>query len=249
MTSPVGPSYLTAHLAMKHPAIAAAVVCIPLLAWVQSNPDVGYVLFTFDDNNVSDYSVAYPILIDNGFPATVYITDSNIGKDGYMTRAQINLLNEWEIGYHTISHPSLITLDANQLENEVGVSSETVRSFASPYGDYNDEVISAIKTAGYTSHVNAWTDIPENDGINDLPIKNNYNINRLTINSEMNYEEVCAKAPEKDKALVLLFHRIVPDDYDKIEKWDITQSNFEKIVECFEGYNTTTISKLIEIGK
>ena len=84
MTTPVGPSYITAHLFAKHPAIGAACVGT-YLAWGAINPDVGYVLFTFDDVNISDYTIAYPTLIDNGFPATVYVNDSNIGKEGYIS--------------------------------------------------------------------------------------------------------------------------------------------------------------------
>lgn len=245
MTTPIGPSYLTAHLAMKHPVLAAG-ACVAAIAWGIADPNKGYVLFTFDDINMSDYSIAYPTLIDAGFPATVYVTDDNIGRDGYMGRSHLNLLNDWEIGQHSITHPHLTQLDESDMVSEIGTATEDYKSFASPFGDYNDVVIQKIKDAGYTSHVNAWSDL---NGKNALPIQDAYNIHRFTVKYDMTSEDICAMAPAKDEAFILLIHKIVPDDFVGFTEWDMKQSTFEEVVNCFEGYNTTTVSKLIGVGK
>lgn len=249
MTMTAGPSYLTFHIAMKHPVLAAGAAC-SFLAVGAYNPESGYVLFTFDDGNMSDYIIAYPALTDAGKVATFYTTDSNIGKEGYMGHQHINLLQGWERGYHTISHPDLTKLDPNLLDSEVGTSTEDFKSFASPFGYYGERELKEIEESGYLNHVNAWSDA---NGKNPLATvwQDRFNLDRITISSKMTAEDVCAMAPTKDEALIMAFHSIVPDDQVDVENapWTIGETMFYDIIDCFEGYNNTTVSGLVEQSK
>lgn len=53
-----------------------------------------------------------------------------------------------EIGWHTWSHPDLTTLTKEEIMKEI-TPPFPMKSFAMPYGRYNDLVIECIKEAGY----------------------------------------------------------------------------------------------------
>lgn len=70
------------------------------------------VVFTFDDGNESDYSVAYKIMSERGLSGVSYIITSHVGKEGKLSWYQIHemISNEWEFGCHTHTHPHLAKL-------------------------------------------------------------------------------------------------------------------------------------------
>lgn len=61
------------------------------------------------------------------------------------------------IGSHTISHPRLTQCSSRQMEVELvssrrwltDITGQTVDLFAYPYGDYNRDVVEAVRSAGY----------------------------------------------------------------------------------------------------
>lgn len=121
----------------------------------------GMVSLAFDDGWRSVYQHAVPILNDAGFKSTHYIV-TNTYKQGhpeYMTKQQIlNLQAQGhEIGGHSRTHASLISLTPWQAEQEISGSRSdlfalgigSVRSFAYPYGYYNEFVKSLVQDAGY----------------------------------------------------------------------------------------------------
>jgi peptidoglycan/xylan/chitin deacetylase (PgdA/CDA1 family) len=120
-------------------------------------------VITFDDGYVSFYNRAWPILKEYGFPATVYVITNFVVIPNYMSWDQITSVQKAgiEIGSHTLSHPSLITLDPNQMAKEIRGSKEIlestlgvpIQSFCYPGGDYNQQVVQIVKEAGYTSAV------------------------------------------------------------------------------------------------
>lgn len=116
-------------------------------------------VITFDDGYEDNYMTAFPVLKKYGFTATVFIVSSYINGEGFMSWPQLKelLANGWEIEGHTVNHPYLSKIDAatvlselkgskGQLEKGLGHS---VDFFAYPYGDFNDEVVQAVKNAGY----------------------------------------------------------------------------------------------------
>jgi len=69
----------------------------------------------------------------------------------------ISLSEKFEVGSHTISHPSLPGLDQSLLWKEIRGSKENLEkilghdidSFAYPYGNYDESVVKVVKAAGY----------------------------------------------------------------------------------------------------
>lgn len=114
---------------------------------------------TFDDAYTSVYTDAYPILKERGFSATLFVVTGLVGKQGYVTWEQINDLvgAGWTVGCHTARHLDLRTLSAEGLDAEIAVArkvlqektGQSVLSFCYPSGKYSDEVVEAVKAAGY----------------------------------------------------------------------------------------------------
>lgn len=122
------------------------------------------ITLTLDDGFASQFMVARPTLQQHHFPVTYFLITNAIrdGWGGYMTQDQVRtLLSEGnEVQSHTLTHPDLTTLTAAQLTSELADSQSwlvntfslpSVSHFASPYGQYNANVLSAIGTY-YTSH-------------------------------------------------------------------------------------------------
>ncbi len=137
------------------------------------------VAITFDDSYRSVFEHALPILAEHGLPATVFVPTGHVGADGPMTWRGIEewldgphaselvpmswdelrtLSNAgWEIGSHTVTHPRLTRLAESSLFEELEESRKHCEvnlgrdclSLAYPYGDFDDRVISAARSAGY----------------------------------------------------------------------------------------------------
>lgn len=119
------------------------------------------VSFTFDDGFASAYNKAAPALAQYGFVGTSYVTSSFIAKRNYMTWDQVKKLQDtygWEIGGHSVNHPLLTSLTPEQIKNEVVVNKQDLtsrginaRSFATPFGDYDNRVVAEI-ARNYETH-------------------------------------------------------------------------------------------------
>jgi peptidoglycan/xylan/chitin deacetylase (PgdA/CDA1 family) len=154
----------------------------------------------------------------------------------YMSWNQIETLQNdgWEIGSHTVTHPYLATSDATDGQPNVltaaQVTQELVQSkadlaahginatdFATPYGDYNNAVLTQI--AKYYASQRGFAD--QNN--NDWPAYNDYIINDYHVEGATTVAQVEAKindAIANNRWLVLTMHNILPapstnpDDYE-----------------------------------
>ncbi|MCB5266276.1 MAG: polysaccharide deacetylase family protein [Candidatus Cloacimonetes bacterium] len=78
------------------------------------------VVFTFDDQHLSIYESAFPIMREFGFRGTNFVNTNVIGLTNLMNWAQITELEleyGWETGGHTLNHEAL-----NQLDLEVAIA-------------------------------------------------------------------------------------------------------------------------------
>jgi len=108
------------------------------------------VAITFDDGFRSFYTLAFPLVSEYGFNATLFIPSGLVGKQGsslgpepFMTWNEIREVhkNGVRIGSHSVNHPDLYRLDSRSLEKEIRHSKMTiedntgdgVRSFAYPF--------------------------------------------------------------------------------------------------------------------
>ncbi|WP_157496893.1 polysaccharide deacetylase family protein [Hahella ganghwensis] len=128
-------------------------------------PDKSVVL-TIDDGYRSIYDVAYPVLKEFGYPATVFLYTDFVGGGAALSWNQIKELQSSDLitfQPHSKSHTSLATLDDPDqakvdfiraevaepkavLQSRIGVSS---RHFAYPYGDSSLTAVSVLEEEGY----------------------------------------------------------------------------------------------------
>ncbi|MBA2451828.1 MAG: polysaccharide deacetylase family protein [Chloroflexia bacterium] len=119
------------------------------------------VVVTFDDGYTSHWDAA-AALDRRGMRGVFFIT---LGQPR-MADWQIKDISDrgHEIGSHTISHPDLTSLSAEQLAYELEASRSELRAitqhpidfFAYPYGASNERVVVAVQAAGYRGAVAAW---------------------------------------------------------------------------------------------
>jgi peptidoglycan/xylan/chitin deacetylase (PgdA/CDA1 family) len=114
---------------------------------------------TFDDGNISDYDIAYPILKSKGIRATFFLILSQVGKKGYLDWPKVLEMHHhgMSFGSHGLNHLSMNTLSAKDAYNELKISKdiledkigEHVSSFSYPYGEYNFKTHKIAKNVGY----------------------------------------------------------------------------------------------------
>jgi hypothetical protein len=149
--------------------------------------DRGLITVTFDDGWTSQHENALPILDKYGIAATLYIISGSINdQPAYMTQAQIQDFADRGHGIesHTVTHPHLRELSPGQLNAELTESQATLRQlfgptaatdFASPYAEYNDTTLAAIRQL-YTTQRAYDDDGTDNSGFNTRANYDPYNL-------------------------------------------------------------------------
>lgn len=134
------------------------------------------VTITFDDGHQDFLQVPYPVLSEKKIPATLFWStamkgDILVSPKGVscpllsMTEI-LSLAHDplIEIGSHAETHRELSRLSDQEVRDEVVNSRKTlealiqksVYSFAYPRGKYNDQVVAAVRAAGYTCASTAY---------------------------------------------------------------------------------------------
>ncbi|MGI9021140.1 MAG: polysaccharide deacetylase family protein [Solirubrobacterales bacterium] len=116
------------------------------------------IVISFDDGLRSQYVGAAPTLERLGWPAVLNLKVEAVDQ-GELSEEMVKELvgAGWEIDAHSYTHPDLTSLDAGALRREVGGSrrelqrrfGEPVDFFCYPAGSFDDEVIAAVRDAGY----------------------------------------------------------------------------------------------------
>jgi peptidoglycan/xylan/chitin deacetylase (PgdA/CDA1 family) len=118
------------------------------------------VVISFDDGNVSNYTMGFPILKKYGFKATEFVVTAAIGKKGVLSKQDILAMQDsgfWDIESHSVHHPHLSKIPEKKMIYELTESKKVltkllgrpVNFFCYPYGDYDPKVVQEVKKAGY----------------------------------------------------------------------------------------------------
>lgn len=162
------------------------VVSLPQLMSVP--PDEDAVAITFDDGLASFGSVAAPLLLEHGLPATLFVVTDAVGSSNVWRGRQdrgipVQPLLDWEqlgalheagiyLGAHTCTHPDVTTLRGDALEREIVASKQRLArelgvdamTFAYPYGAVDHvsrDVVARTFRLGCTTRLAALA--PEED--------------------------------------------------------------------------------------
>ena len=182
----------------------------------------GLLSMVFDDGHEDNVTTALPLLNNYGFKTTqCYATDfienqSQTVVDGILTFAA----SGHEICSHTVTHPFLTSLNSTDLNYELqhskayleNITGSTITSFASPYGDYDSNVNTAIAKY-YQLHRTVDEGFNSKDNFNPYRLRVQ-NVLSTTTSSQINS---WVKQAQVDKTwLILVYHRVAdnPGTYD-----------------------------------
>ncbi|MFQ5964192.1 MAG: polysaccharide deacetylase family protein [Candidatus Scalinduaceae bacterium] len=117
------------------------------------------IAITFDDGQISDYTIAFPAIIEREMKATFYIVTDFIGKKGWLNWDQLKEMLRYgmEIGSHSCSHRRLLDLKKEDILIELQKSKQVledrlgcyIRSFTTPFGLGNQSIMELALEAGY----------------------------------------------------------------------------------------------------
>lgn len=173
----------------------------------------GMVSINFDDGWLSAYTGAFPILKSAGVPATFYMISRYLGKNNYMTQANMLEMQDAgeEIGAHTRAHSRLTLQDPVAIENEIAGSIADLRAdganistFAYPYGVFNAQTDATVRQAKV---LGARTIQP---GLN-FPESNPYLLKARTVTGSTTVAQVQSwinEAVADKQWLILVFHEL-----------------------------------------
>jgi peptidoglycan/xylan/chitin deacetylase (PgdA/CDA1 family) len=123
------------------------------------------VIISFDDGDISNTQVALPLLRERGMVGEFFITTDFIGRDGYVTAADVRLLAEAGMGIqsHGGSHRYLSDLSKEELEGELAESKfrleghcdAPVIALALPGGRGGERERVAARSTGYRYLLNS----------------------------------------------------------------------------------------------
>ncbi|WP_339059046.1 polysaccharide deacetylase family protein [Fusobacterium animalis] len=133
--------------------------------------DKKYIILTFDDGYKDNYDLAFPILKEFNFKATIFLMgsltynewDVKAGGERKFSLMSVEMIKEMqdygiEFGAHTFNHPKINTLSNEEIEHQIvdvkkpleeKIGKEII-TFAYPYGILNDYAKEMAKKAGYT---------------------------------------------------------------------------------------------------
>lgn len=117
------------------------------------------VVLTFDDGNRSDFEHARPLLGRLGFSATFFVGTERVGVDGGLEPDMLRAMagDGLDVGSHGVTHRFLTGLSAEEEEEELRRSKETLEDltgtgvdyFAPPGGRIGQRGVAALKRLGY----------------------------------------------------------------------------------------------------
>jgi peptidoglycan/xylan/chitin deacetylase (PgdA/CDA1 family) len=148
---------------------------------------------TFDDGTADFSTAALPRLLQEGLPATLYVTTAQIGGSAMLSWRDVADAagHGIEVGAHSRNHPHLDTVSRRRAQREIAGSRADVEarigrpctSFAYPHGSFSRPVRRLVAAAGFSSAVavrNAFSH--DHDDVLALA--------RLTVHRETSAEQV-----------------------------------------------------------
>jgi peptidoglycan/xylan/chitin deacetylase (PgdA/CDA1 family) len=187
------------------------------------------VSLTFDDGDADNYSVR-SALAENNLRATFYVVSGFTNSNGYMTDEQLrDLYNDGnEIGGHTLSHIKLSEVRGEELKREVCQDRDNlvaygfdVKSFAYPFGHYDEEARRVVMDCGY-GNARGVSDGPETN-----PPSDGYGLRAMPyIVSDTRFPKMTRYVTEVENSgggwVIFVFHHVC----DGCDQYAVTQDVF-----------------------
>lgn len=201
---------------------------------------------TFDDGWETTYSVAAPLLLDDGIRSTQYIVSGLLDNPAYLSLDQVKALKDkgQQIACHTVTHPDLTKLTDEKLNYELQGCKQyfqkkqfgTIEDFAAPYGHTNPKVIAGISNV-FRSERNTNGDLSNGIAAVDVNLPSNFdprNIIGVTVHGDTSVAEL-QQAVDYTVAhkgwLVLTYHQSEEDG----SKFSLSPASLKKQLAYLKG--------------
>jgi peptidoglycan/xylan/chitin deacetylase (PgdA/CDA1 family) len=122
-----------------------------------------WVVLTFDDGFADFYKYAYPLIVKQSLPVTLFIYPYGLNQADKMSWEELNGLDPKlvEIGAHSLTHKSLIFLDQGQRKDEISSSRRILEDklhrkivfFSYPFGAADKSLIRLVGESGFAAAV------------------------------------------------------------------------------------------------
>jgi peptidoglycan/xylan/chitin deacetylase (PgdA/CDA1 family) len=122
------------------------------------------VSLTFDDGT-TDHLLASRVLAEHGLAGTFYVNSGRVGSHGRLAWDDVDELAAagHEIGGHTVDHVDLTSVPPAEAGEQVARDRQAfldrgyeARSFAYPYGEWNEAAREVVVGCGFASARRAW---------------------------------------------------------------------------------------------
>ena len=131
-----------------------------MLAGTESGPEKPIVI-TFDDNNRTQYTIAYPELLNRHMTGVFYIVTNRLKNRSFIVEEEVKKMSDdgMDIQSHTITHSTLTALSLKKLDQELqesratleALTGKSVRHVAYPSTAQNKTVREHTASAGYVT--------------------------------------------------------------------------------------------------
>lgn len=165
--------------------------------WTRSIPvPPKSVVLTFDDGYEDNYKNAFPTLKKYHLKATIFLATGLIGKKNYLTWNEIKEMYRSgliDFESHTVHHPNLLKLSAQQQFAEFQQSKQAIESqlhnhvavFAYPFGYHNRAMIPRLQKSGYLMAYDSDLGVARySQGI--------YSLDRIEVSKEKSFSRLLA---------------------------------------------------------
>ncbi len=128
-----------------------------------AHPAVG---LSFDDGDVSNYTLAFPALVEADARADFFVNTATVGLPGFLSWPQIAEMQRAGLSFqsHSHDHVVLVGLPATALERQLRHSKRLLEDrlgaavdfLAAPYGLLSRRVVRGAREAGYRAVCTSW---------------------------------------------------------------------------------------------
>jgi len=140
---------------------------VPLSETMNRNRQRNRVAITFDDGFRDNLTVAVPLLEKYSMPATVFVTAGFVGRDAYLSPAELRELSRHPlitIGAHGLWHRHFNLLSGDDARQELTearrvleeIIDKRVDLLAWPYGECNSRLEDLAAKCGYRASWSVW---------------------------------------------------------------------------------------------
>ncbi|MCH7661525.1 MAG: polysaccharide deacetylase family protein [Euryarchaeota archaeon] len=208
--------------------------------------DQGYAVLTFDDSVASQYTTAYPMLEERGWPGVAAIIPSSLNRQNRLTTEQCRELRDagWDISSHP--HSALPEFDSSEerieyLERERDyianrIDEEGAQHYFVPYNRMDAESIEDVREVFETSYI-----FGGQPGV--APPAEGHMISRVNGHDASALSEMFDLAAKYNQTVVTMVHGVGDGDLD-----DVTEEEFEALLDEIDGHDldVVTVSELLD---